>query len=67
MSKPIKIINDGTQIIEREMTDEEFKQWQTDNANAAKAKQEAQAKREAALSKLALLGLDSDDLKALGL
>jgi hypothetical protein len=67
MSKPIKIINDGTQIIEREMTDEEFEQWQTDNANAAKAKQEAQAKREAALSKLALLGLDSDDLKALGL
>ena len=67
MSKPIKIINDGNQIIEREMTDEEFEQWQPDNANAAKAKQEAQVKREAALSKLALLGLDADDLKALGL
>ena len=31
------------------------------------AKAEAEAKREAALAKLAVLGLDADDLKAIGL
>ena len=42
-------------------------QWSSVKTEIAQEKAEAEAKREAALSKLAALGLDTDDLKALGL
>jgi hypothetical protein len=41
--------------------------WIDYQAKVAADKAEAQAKREAALAKLQALGLDTDDLKALGL
>ena len=72
MNKPNVVIKDAQtgEIIEREMTVEEIAQWETDKAAVAakiQADAEAQAKREAALEKLAALGIDADDLKALGL
>ena len=67
----IQIINTETgEVIEREMNDEELAQLALDKAESearAQAIAEAQAKREAAISKLAALGLEPDDLKALGL
>jgi len=71
MKKPMVRIAelDGT-VIDREMNDEEFAQYQIDVANGeAKAEAEAEAatKKEAAEAKLAALGLDADDLRALGL
>ena len=67
----IKIHNVETgEVIEREMNAEELAQWEADKAKAeaeAQAKAEAEAKRSAALAKLEALGLDEDDLKALGL
>jgi hypothetical protein len=52
---------------EREMTDAEFKAWDDGNkAKAAKDAAAAQAKSSAE-AKLEALGLDLDDLKALGL
>ena len=75
MNKPmVRIVElDGT-VIDREMTDAEFAQYELDIANAEAAKvareqaeAEAQAKRLAAIAKLEALGLDEDDLKALGL
>ena len=63
-------ITETNEIIEREMNDNEFAQWQADQATAtAKAQAEAQAaaKKAAAEAKLAALGLTADDLKALGL
>jgi hypothetical protein len=68
MSNLIKIHNAETgEVIEREMTDAEFKAW--DDGNKAKAAKDAAeiAKRTAAEAKLAALGLTADDLKALGL
>ena len=53
-----------------ELTEEELKQREIDEATfLAKERQklEAEAKRSAALAKLAALGLEEDDLKALGL
>jgi len=72
MSNPtIRIHNIETdEIIDREMTDVEFAQYQSDQAEReaeARSKAEAEAKRTAALAKLAALGLTADDLKALGL
>lgn len=58
------------EILEREMTQEETSQWEADQAKAQQhiqAEAEAQAKRESALAKLQALGLNEDDLKALGL
>lgn len=71
MSKPIIQIHniDANKVIEREMTNDEFAQWQKDKSEMeAKAQQiiDLSAKREAALAKLAALGLEPDDLKALG-
>lgn len=67
----IKIHNvEIDEIIEREMNGEELNQWETDKNKVkaeAQAQEESQAKREAALAKLAALGLEEDDLKALGL
>lgn len=54
----------------RDFTPEEIAQVEKNQAIAEAeelAFQEAQVKREAALAKLVVLGLDTDDLKALGL
>ena len=54
----------------RDYTDQEIKEVELAQAESAKIANERnalEAKREAAQAKLAALGLDSDDLKALGL
>ena len=71
MSKPmIRIVElDGT-VIDRELTDLEFAQHQSDIEKAKAIKAEAQAKAEtkaSAQAKLAALGLTVEDLQALGL
>ena len=71
----IKIHNATTnEVIEREMNDEELKQYKNDEALEkeriefqAISEAEKAAKKAAAEAKLAALGLDADDLKALGL
>ena len=58
------------EIIDREMNDAEFAQFETDQAAQAVeagAKAEAETAKVAAQAKLAALGLTADDLKALGL
>lgn len=58
------------EIIDREMNDEEFAQWEKDQLNdktKIQAETQAAAKKAAAEAKLAALGLTADDLKALGL
>ena len=72
MSRPIIRIHnvETNEIIDREMNDTEFAQWEIDQANVAteaQTKAQAQAKKAAAEAKLAALGLSIDDLKALGL
>lgn len=69
MSKPlIRIHNVETdEVIDREMTDAEFKAYQADELKAQKAAEKAEAEKAAAIAKLAALGLTADDLKALGL
>ena len=72
MTKPMIRIHDVTtdEVIDREMTDDEFDAYQAQQAiHAAElaALAEAQAAKEAAQAKLAELGLTTDDLKALGL
>lgn len=72
MKKPmIRIHNIETnETIDREMTEVEFSEYEAQKALDV-ADQEAKAKvvadKEAALGKLAALGLTTDDLKALGL
>ena len=67
----IKIHNAETgQIVERDMTADELAQWEADKAEAQKiqeAKTQALSKKAIAEDKLAALGLNTDDLKALGL
>ena len=72
MPKPtIRIHNTETdEVIDREMTDAEYKIYLAEQEIAAKRKQDylaAEAAKEAAQAKLAALGLTTDDLKALGL
>lgn len=58
------------EVIEREMNEAEYQQHLLDEAEGAEiifAKAEKEAKRLAALAKLKELGLDENDLKALGL
>ena len=68
-----KIIDLATQtetIVEREMTPEEFKQWEADQAETitlTAARKEAEAKKTEAEAKLTALGLTTEDLRALGL
>jgi len=57
----IKLEGDAPTLAEIEVADKAVKTAE------AQAEAEAQAKRSAALSKLEALGLDEDDLKALGL
>ena len=76
MTRPIIVIVDAetNETIEREMNDAEFAEYQEsiNRQNEIIAAQEqataaAAAKKAAAEAKLAALGLDADDLKALGL
>jgi hypothetical protein len=72
MSNPIiRIHNISTDTItDREMTDEEFAQYEADQVvEAARvvAKAEAEAAKAAAQAKLTALGLTVEDLQALGL
>ena len=68
-----KIVNVETgeeTVIEREMTAGELEAFNKAKKEAEliqEAQAEAQAKRVAALAKLEVLGLDENDLKALGL
>jgi hypothetical protein len=58
------------EIIQRELNDDELAQKAKDEAAQLafiQAQAEAATKREAAIAKLAALGLEPDDLKALGL
>ena len=72
MAKPIiRIHNTETnEVIDREMNDAEFAQYEIDQAAhlAKQAESEAKAQAKAAAEgKLAALGLTTDDLRALGL
>jgi hypothetical protein len=72
MTKPIvRIHNTETdEVLDREMTDAEYKIYLAEQELAAKRKQDYLdeiAKKETAQAKLAALGLTADDLKALGL
>jgi|LakMenEpi03Aug12_release.lakeMendotaPanAssembly.Ray.scaffolds.fasta_scaffold3574079_1 hypothetical protein len=71
MSELIKIHNVETgEIIERPMDDDEIQKLtkaREEFIERQEIKAEAAAKRTAALAKLEALGLDEDDLKALGL
>jgi hypothetical protein len=69
-----KVIIDGNEVIERPLNTDELQQLEKDRAEAeaayaeiAPALEAAKAKRQLALDKLAALGLEEDDLKALGL
>ncbi len=72
MAKPIIRIHDlaKDEIIDREMTESEYKVYEADQkitlAKKVQDDAKAQAKAEAE-SKLAALGLTTDDLRALGL
>lgn len=70
MTRPmVRIYTDGVPL-DREMNDEEYAQHLKDleATEAFKQKEaEAQAKKAAAEAKLAALGLEPDDLRALGL
>jgi hypothetical protein len=67
----IKIVNATTgEEIEREMTSQEFAQWNaevTKNLERKELEAQAIAAKAAAETKLAALGLTANDLKALGL
>ena len=67
----IRIHNTETnEVIDREMTNAEFVQYEADKADqlAKQAQAEAKAQAKAAAEgKLAALGLTTDDLRALGL
>lgn len=67
MNKPIIRIHniETNEVIDREMTDEEFAQWEADNA---KAEAEAIAEAEASTAKAALLerlGISEEEAKLL--
>ena len=71
MSRPIvRIYTEPGVFIDRKMNDKEFAQYQTDQAEyeaRLEAENEVKAKKAAAEAKLVALGLDLDDLRALGL
>jgi len=72
MTKPlIRIHNAETdEVIDREMTDAEYAQFQIDEARREQMladEAEAKSKREASFAKLATLGLTTEDLRAIGL
>ena len=67
MTKPmIRIHNTETdEIIDREMTDEEFVQYEIDQAKFAAEKAEAEAKAQAKAALLAQLGITEEQAKLL--
>lgn len=72
MTKPtVRIHNTETdEVIDREMTDAEYETYLAEQEMAATRKQnylDKIAAKESAMAKLAALGLDIDDLNALGL
>jgi hypothetical protein len=72
MTRPEVLIHniETNEIIVREMNDKELAQFEQDGLDYEQEKLaliEADAKKAAAEAKLAALGLDADDLKALGL
>ena len=72
MSRPEILIHniETNEIIVREMNDKELAQFEQDGLDYEQEKLaviQADAKKAAAEAKLAALGLDADDLKALGL
>ena len=72
MSRPTVRIHDTAtdEVIDREMTDAEFAEFEADKALQAAqvaAQVQADTAKAAAQAKLAALGLTTDDLKALGL
>lgn len=72
MTKPTIRIHDTLtdEVIDREMTDDEFAVYQINVAKAEELKAQDEAKAEAraaAQAKLAALGLTVEDLQALGL
>lgn len=69
-SRPMVRIHDITtdEVVDREMNDDEFAAWETQQAAQAQAEAEAEAQATAkaeAETKLAALGLTTEDLKAL--
>jgi FixJ family two-component response regulator len=71
MTNPIhRIYQEDGSFIDRPFTEKELAQALKDKAETdalIQANAEAEAKRQSALAKLAALGLEEDDLKALGL
>lgn len=72
MTKPIIREHniETNEIIDREMTDAEFAQYENELAKEAERialLEQAKLAKEAAQAKLAALGLTTEDLKALGL
>jgi len=67
MSNPIiRIHNTETdEIIDREMTNAEFKQYEIDKAKAQTRQAEAEAKANAKLAILDRIGLTADELKTI--
>lgn len=68
--KNLDVVTGEETVIEREMTKDEVAQFEKDQMAAQARMAEVQAKqaaKEAAQAKLAELGLNVDDLKALGL
>jgi len=69
-TRPMVRIHDTAidEIIDREMNDDEFAEWETQQAAQSEAEAQAEAQaasREATLAKLAALGLTPEDLAAL--
>ena len=55
------------EVIDREMTDDEFAQYEANATAEAERKSAIESAKSAAEAKLKALGLTADDLKALGL
>lgn len=65
MNKPMVRINTGKEIIDREMTDAEYAQWQADN-EASEARQiEIEQRKIARQALLDKLGITEDEAKLL--
>ena len=66
-TKPmVRIHNTETnEVIDREMNDDEFAQYQIDKANADAIKAEAEAKETAKAAILDRIGLTADELKTI--
>ena len=69
MTIPMIRIHDlaTNEVIDREMTTNEFAEYQAQQIAEAKAIDDAVVAKQSAEAKLAALGLTTDDLKALGL